>query len=312
MAMDADTNEMLRRSLAQFLVEEPETPLAERLEALGWAEVVADDAASAYAALFETKGDTLAAGDALGLLMGSLIGAEVGDDSLASAVVALTNPTPSGMVVLSRAPAADDRILAGGLNGEVVMVPSDRARTRAFSTEAFDPDSGPVTAELDLAGASTVADTPGGWSAAVAAGRWATAFELVGVGARVVADAVQYTGERVQYGVAIGSFQALQHRLADAHSGVVGARNLAREASHDRDPWTALVAKAAAGRAAEFACTQAQQAYGAIGFTWEHDFHRHLRRAYMLDRLLGDHRSLEDEIGRELQRRRAIPRVGGL
>src|SRR5438067_1339598 len=77
-------------------------------------------------------------------------------------------------------------------------------------------------------------------------------------------------------------------------------------------PWVAKVAKAAAGRAAEFACTQAQQTYGAIGFTWEHGFHRYLRRAYVLDWLLGDWRALEFEIGDALRMTGEVPRIGVL
>jgi alkylation response protein AidB-like acyl-CoA dehydrogenase len=74
----------------------------------------------------------------------------------------------------------------------------------------------------------------------------------------------------------------------------------------------ALVAKALAGHAAEDCCTQAQQSYGAIGFTWEHPFHRYLRRTYLLDRLLGDWRTLEFEIGTTLQQTREAPRIGTL
>jgi len=94
------------------------------------------------------------------------------------------------------------------------------------------------------------------------------AAELVGIGEHVVGAAVEYTGARVQYGKAIGTFQALQHRLAGAHALVVGASRLANEAVATGDPWTAMVAKSLAGHAAENACTQAQQCYGAIGFTW--------------------------------------------
>jgi alkylation response protein AidB-like acyl-CoA dehydrogenase len=84
------------------------------------------------------------------------------------------------------------------------------------------------------------------------------------------------------------------------------------EAAADGSPWTALVAKALAGRAAEEACTQAQQVYGAIGFTWEHEHHRYLRRTYALDWLLGDWRTLEHQIGARLQETAVVPRIGDL
>ena len=77
-------------------------------------------------------------------------------------------------------------------------------------------------------------------------------------------------------------------------------------------PATAKVAKALAGRAVEDACTQAQQCYGAIGFTWEHEFHRYLRRTYVLDWLFGGWRTLEREIGARLLDTRVVPRIGAL
>jgi alkylation response protein AidB-like acyl-CoA dehydrogenase len=146
----------------------------------------------------------------------------------------------------------------------------------------------------------------------VATGRYALAIELSAIADRVVANAVGYTKERHQYGRPIGSFQALQHRLAAAHASVVGAGNVAREAARSGDGWTAMVAKYLAGRAAEGACTQAQQSYGAIGFTWEHDFHRSLRRVYLLDRLFGGWRELEVEIGETLHRTGNVPKIGHL
>jgi len=52
--------------------------------------------------------------------------------------------------------------------------------------------------------------------------------------------------------------------------------------------------------------------YGAIGFTWEHQLHRGLRRGFLLDALLGDWRRLEIEIGADLERSGTVPRIGAL
>jgi alkylation response protein AidB-like acyl-CoA dehydrogenase len=143
-------------------------------------------------------------------------------------------------------------------------------------------------------------------------GRWLLACELVGISRHVVAIAVEYTKVRVQYGKPIGVFQALQHRLAGAHALVTGAAHLATEAGVTGDTWSAMVAKCMAGQAAEHACTQAQQCFGAIGFTWEHELHRYLRRTYVLDQLLGSWRSLEHEIGSRLQATGVVPHIGAL
>jgi alkylation response protein AidB-like acyl-CoA dehydrogenase len=171
-----------------------------------------------------------------------------------------------------------------------------------------------VTGTLDAGTATWIDWVEGGaaWDAAVVVGRWAVAAELVGIGRQVIAEAVTYTGQRVQYGRPIGTFQALQHRIASAYTSIVGASQVVAEAASSGSPWAALVGKALAGHAAEDCCTQAQQAYGAIGFTWEHPFHRYLRRTYLLDRLFGDWRTLEFEIGTTLQQAREAPRIGTL
>ncbi|MGE0309423.1 MAG: acyl-CoA dehydrogenase family protein, partial [Acidimicrobiia bacterium] len=148
------------------------------------------------------------------------------------------------------------------------------------------------------------------WDAAVAIGRWTLSAELLGAARHVIAEAAAYTGQRIQYGKPIGTFQALQHRLASAHSSVTGASHVIDEAAVTGSPWTATVAKTLAGRAAEFACTQAQQCYGAIGFTWEHEFHRSLRRIYQLDRVLDGYRTLEVEIGKQLLAQKSVPKIG--
>jgi Acyl-CoA dehydrogenase, C-terminal domain len=181
---------------------------------------------------------------------------------------------------------------------------------------ATDPDLGllRVTASVPVPGIELFdADRSArAWDAAVALGRWAVAAELAGLGRHVITEAVAYSVERKQYGRQIGTFQALQHRLAGAHASVVGAESVVAEAAAHGSPWVAMVAKALAGRAAEDACRQAQQVYGAIGFTWEHGFHTYLRRALVLDWLLGGWRSLEAQIGAELQATGEVPRIGML
>ena len=173
-------------------------------------------------------------------------------------------------------------------------------------------DPGRVTV-VDASGTATAPPVDDAtWTALEAHGRWLIACELVGIGRHVIASAVEYTKERVQYGKPIGVFQALQHRLASAHAMVVGAGHLITEAGLDGDPWTAMVAKCMAGQAAEFACTQAQQCYGAIGFTFEHEFPGYLRRTYALDRMFGDWRSIEHAIGARLQETGVVPRIGTL
>jgi len=327
--MDADMIEMLRGSLQHVLTETTDRPLAERLADLGWDEVLADDEASALVTLFEVRGDTRSSADALGPLLAAALATGLGDASLESASVVL--PRSLHPRELSSTVGGSELAIAGVLLNApndstplLVPVASPDGVRIALVTSAKGLDVAPV-AETDetqrwveargTVGVGEVTWFDGSaaedaWSAAVAKGRWALAAELVGIGKRVVADAVSYTCERKQYGKAIGSFQALQHRMAGAYATVIGASHGAHEAAVLGTPWPALVAKATAGRAAEEACTQAQQCYGAIGFTWEHDFHRYLRRTFVLDRLLGDWRTLESEIGNELLATKVVPKIG--
>ena len=323
--MDTDTLDMLRTSLRHVLTQDSAQSLGQRLDELGWDEVVADDASTALRTLFEVKGDTVSSADALGPRLAAALAAAAGDADLATVVVALPSPfgesvddAGAGQLVvdaltLSAPPPGSTIVVPVGPNPRLALVTAPlTVAPLAGVDEAFGLHR--VTGTVSGADVRWVDDAvaAAAWTAVVAHGRWLAACELVGIGRHVIAAAAQYTGERVQYGRPIGTFQALQHRIASAYSLVVGAAHVAEEAGDAGDEWSALVAKAVAGQAAEFACTQAQQCYGAIGFTWEHEFHHYLRRTYVLDRLFGDWRTLEHEIGHRLQQTGVVPRIGSL
>jgi alkylation response protein AidB-like acyl-CoA dehydrogenase len=112
--------------------------------------------------------------------------------------------------------------------------------------------------------------------------------------------------DRVQFGRPVASFQAIRHRLADTLVAIEGAEATLRSAGDDL---SSLLAKAAAGQAALIAARHCQQVLGGIGFTTEHDLHRHVRRAFVLDGLLGSARELTREAGAELRRTGSAPRL---
>ena len=122
----------------------------------------------------------------------------------------------------------------------------------------------------------------------------ALANEMVGGAARVLETAVAYAQERVQFGRAIGSFQAIKHRLADlaltvelAKSAATQAANAAAENDADL-PALASLAKAAASDAYMQAAKDCIQIHGGIGFTWENDSHLFYKRAKSSEVFLGD------------------------
>jgi hypothetical protein len=122
------------------------------------------------------------------------------------------------------------------------------------------------------------------------------AAELCGTARAMLDMAVAYAVERVQFDRPIGSFQAVQHLLADlaldverAWAGVQWAAMclddpVAAGADAARAPH---VAKAAASEAGAHAVKTSIQVHGGIGYTWEHDLHLWLRRALATEHLLG-------------------------
>ncbi|MDE0443654.1 MAG: acyl-CoA dehydrogenase [Gammaproteobacteria bacterium] len=122
----------------------------------------------------------------------------------------------------------------------------------------------------------------------------ALANEMVGGAACLLDAAVNYAKERVQFGRAIGSFQAVKHRLADLTLTVELARSAAyraTDAAADSDadlPALASLAKSAASDAYVQAAKDCIQIHGGIGFTWENDTHLFYKRAKSSEVFLGD------------------------
>ncbi|NUP02215.1 MAG: acyl-CoA/acyl-ACP dehydrogenase [Nonomuraea sp.] len=121
----------------------------------------------------------------------------------------------------------------------------------------------------------------------------ATAAQLVGVARELLAVSVAYARTRRQFGVAIGTFQAVKHQLADVAVAVEFAAPMVHRAalSVDRSAPTAerdvSAAKAAAGEAATLAARTALQTHGAIGYTEELDLRFWLARAWSLSSAYG-------------------------
>lgn len=136
----------------------------------------------------------------------------------------------------------------------------------------------------------------------------ALAAESVGVSRWLLEHSVAYAKERVQFDKPIGSFQGLQWKLvamAQDHERAAAAVAYAAMAIDADDPdrtRATHVAKAAAGRAARHSSRDGMQVHGGIGYTWEHDLHLYLRRAYANDALFGSATWHQDRLGELLCR----------
>ncbi|HET9731151.1 MAG TPA: acyl-CoA dehydrogenase family protein [Acidimicrobiales bacterium] len=142
------------------------------------------------------------------------------------------------------------------------------------------------------------------------AGALATAAVLIGLGRALVRMTVDYVKERRQFGVPVGSFQAVKHQLADATMQVEFAAptvwSAAWEMSHpelvdaDRTRRSVSLAKAAASTAAERVARTALQCHGAMGYTDDYHLHMWLKRVWCLAPSFGTARRHRIRLGRQL------------
>jgi hypothetical protein len=146
----------------------------------------------------------------------------------------------------------------------------------------------------------------------LAEGRRALAWWLVGSARAMLTLARTHALDRVQFGKPIASFQAVRHRLAETLVAIEGAEATLGLPGEDNPDLTALLAKAAAGKAALTAAKHCQQVLGGIGFTEEHDLSHHVKRVLVLDGLLGSSRELTRRAGAGLRARGSAPRLANL
>ncbi|MFM7224354.1 MAG: acyl-CoA dehydrogenase family protein [Actinomycetota bacterium] len=211
------------------------------------------------------------------------------------------------IVVVARTPgtSGDDGVRA-------VVVPATAVRARAV--RSFDPTR--RFAHLDLEGVSVpadrvlgAADGPSAAAALRAALDEATvglALEMVGTAQTIFDRTHEYALQREQFGVPIGSFQAIKHKFADMMIAVERARATGYFAAltiAEDDPRRASassVAKAAAGDCQRLLGKEGIQIHGGIGYTWEHDMHLYVRRNKACSLLFGTPAEHRERIARHL------------
>jgi alkylation response protein AidB-like acyl-CoA dehydrogenase len=120
------------------------------------------------------------------------------------------------------------------------------------------------------------------------------AAQQCGLADRMLEMTADYVRDRKQFGVAVGSFQAVKHHLADARIALEFARPLVYRAAASiaaEDPDVAVhasMAKVKADAAALQTGRAALQCHGAIGYTTQYDLHLYLKRSWALARSWGD------------------------
>jgi alkylation response protein AidB-like acyl-CoA dehydrogenase len=152
---------------------------------------------------------------------------------------------------------------------------------------------------FEVRGTPTAIDDPKLWGAFDRA-QIGTAAQQCGLAHRMLEMTAEYTKERRQFGVPIGSFQAVKHHLANARVALEFARPLVYRAAATLEPAHACMAKLKADEAALTAARAALQCHGAIGYTTEYDLHLYMKRAWALSRSMGDAPFLRNRIGENI------------
>jgi alkylation response protein AidB-like acyl-CoA dehydrogenase len=257
------------------------------------------------ALVLEQFGRTLSPAPTVGqaVLVPELLDAAGADGALARVAAGDLRLAPGFRTDLSTVASLGDDAVAIDARGATHALVFDG--DRRLVAVALDP--APLDA-LDLtrtlvpiapdAQADDVGDLGGGvddtaWTTAQALMLTAFAADLVGVMQGALDDAVAYVAERKQFGVAVGTFQAVQHLAADALVQLEGARSCcwyAAWAVDHLDPDRALlaahVANGYASRAGLEVVEATVQMFGGIAITWEQTSHLRLRRA-LFDRQIG-------------------------
>ncbi|UXA16594.1 acyl-CoA dehydrogenase family protein [Mycobacterium sp. SMC-4] len=173
----------------------------------------------------------------------------------------------------------------------VFLVTADQVVTRRVDT--FDPAL--HVAEVSFGGVRVAdaerlsADTERAHHVAL----MGMSITMVGACQRILDLAVEHAKSRQQFGVAIGTFQAIQHKATDMFIAIERARALAYFSAltiagdDSRRRLAAAMAKAAAGECQALVFKHGLQTFGAMGFTWENDLQFALKRAKAGELMLG-------------------------
>jgi alkylation response protein AidB-like acyl-CoA dehydrogenase len=239
---------------------------------------------------------------ATGEITGALALTEIGGSYDPARVTAVATPAGEDVVLAG----TKDAVMGGVGADEVVVVAREPgsagdAGVGAYVVpgtslavtpiEALDPSRGLARITLDgtRVGADRILGEPGAGTAAalrvvVEEATVALALETVGTCQTIFDVTLEYAKQREQFGVPIGSFQAVKHKFADMLVALERARATAYFAAltvaedDERRSLAVSSAKATAGECARLLAKEGIQLHGGVGYTWEHDMHLYVRR----------------------------------
>jgi acyl-CoA dehydrogenase len=184
----------------------------------------------------------------------------------------------------------------------LAVIARANAKVEAKPSHAGEP-YGTVT--FDNAAAEFSAASPVNAERALELAAAMRAMQMAGAADKVLATAVEYSKQRVQFGRSISTFQAIQHMLAELASCVAATIASAEAAARDADEgglvdggrFSIAAAKCQASDFAQRIAAISHQSMGAMGFTHEHILHHYTRRLWVWRRDYGSETFWGDKIG---------------
>lgn len=197
---------------------------------------------------------------------------------------------------------ADLFLVTALLDGALALfaVPKD---AEGLETHLYRLADGSIAGELRLSRVQVSADAKldcdeVALNQIIASARLYAAAEMVGLGQRLLDDTLTYVKEREQFGVPIGSFQALQHRLVESYARIEQCRSMLYRAAMDASAGSIAFQRSAAGAKAfisenvDVVAREAVQMHGGMGITDELAIGHAMKRVIVLSRLFGDAESV--------------------
>jgi alkylation response protein AidB-like acyl-CoA dehydrogenase len=284
-----------------------------RCAQLGWfgLTVAENDGGVGYALveealLFREIGRRVAPGPFLATALGARVAVAGGRPDIAQAIIAgdalvgLAQARHLGASIGREVSGSFDLFDAVGAPYVLAVGPAGAALVATDDVGPIEPvgciDPGVRLAQADVSGVVAVASTGAEFEPTFLRGSVLAAAMLVGISEATRDMAAEYAKVRVQFGKPIGVHQAIKHRCADMAMRAAAADSLllfaalSVDAARPDAAFQAAAAKVVATDAGIRNAGENIQVHGGMGYTYEHDAHLYLKRAHVLDRVIGSSR----------------------
>jgi hypothetical protein len=321
--MDAEELALLNATLLGLAEDNRGGVLTEDLDAFGWRDVLAAHPHEAVDALFDAQGRTGTWSAALQDVLADDVDVLGVADSpnvvlprpgnSCQGIVHDGRATIDGALLCPRDEAAPLVAAVTSALARPLIVAVDAHDMRLERRGGLDPGLGVVAVSGTTVKVTLLAEDDGAdawWGAAQARGRLALCRQIVAALAVMIEQARAHVSEREQFGQRVGTFQAVRHKLVEAHVATTAADCMTTTAWESDDlVLAAETAKVVTGRAVTLTAAHTQQLLAGVGFTAEHPYHHFLKRVLVLERILGSSMELAPDLGRRVIERGGAPRL---